>query len=378
MITSLDIENFKCFTALHLGFGNLTLLTGFNGGGKSSALQPLLLLAQGLRTSPTAEEFPINGSHVHLGTVGDILPADNETSEVTFTVKTSGSQTRWTLGARAGDRFLRVVRIVAQQFPADGDLRETLGSPSRPELPIAEQISALAFVSAIREGVADAYPVPDTDRERQGDVGPDGRYASYWYDKFVDEVVPEGRRHPKESAATLRKQLDAWFGTLFPGAQANVHALPQVSLLNLQFRSTDIGAWRRPANVGYGFSYAFPILVALLTAGDGQLVVIDSPEAHLHPSAQSRMGRLLAHFAAAGIQIVVETHSDHLLNGVRLAVRERVLAHTLVQLHFFTGASNDRHGVVSPRVDLNGTIDEWPAGFFDQSENDLSQLAGWE
>ena len=106
--------------------------------------------------------------------------------------------------------------------------------------------------------------------------------------------------------------------------------------------------------------------------------MIDSPEAHLHPSAQSQMGRLLARFAAAGVQILVETHSDHLLNGARLAVKERVLPHTALQIHFFTGATKEGHGVVSPTLDSNGRIDEWPDGFFDQSEKDLSRLTDWE
>ena len=205
----------------------------------------------------------------------------------------------------------------------------------------------------------------------------DGRFASYWYDKIVDDVVPEPRRHPAERATSMRKQLDAWLGTLFPEAQANVQMLPQALLLSLQFRLSGIGAWRRPANVGYGLTYVFPILVALLTVPEGEIVIIDSPEAHLHPYGQSQMGRLLAHFAAAGVQIIVETHSDHLLNGSRLAVKEGQLNHAAMQIHFFMGASGAQHGVVSPAIDQNGRIHEWPGGFFDQSEKDLSQLAGW-
>ena len=153
--------------------------------------------------------------------------------------------------------------------------------------------------------------------------------------------------------------------------------VPQVSLLNLQFRLSEIGAWRRPVNIGYGLTYAFPILVAVLAAEQGHLVIIDSPEAHLHPYAQSQMGRLLAHFAAAGVQILVETHSDHMLNGVRLAVKDRALSISSVRLHFFTRASHDSHGVISPEIGPDGRISEWPDGFFDQAEKDLSILANW-
>jgi predicted ATPase len=90
------------------------------------------------------------------------------------------------------------------------------------------------------------------------------------------------------------------------------------------------------------------------------------------------MGRILAHFAAAGVQILVETHSDHLLNGARLSVKERALSNHALQVHFFTGVTTAGHGVISPSVDADGRVDEWPDGFFDQSEKDLSRLVGWE
>jgi CRISPR-associated Cas5-like protein len=165
---------------------------------------------------------------------------------------------------------------------------------------------------------------------------------------------------------------------LFPGAQANVQLIQQLSLLGLQFRLSDIGAWRRPANIGYGLTYSFPIIVALLTAREDQIVVVDSPEAHLHPFAQSQMGMLLGHFAAAGVQIIVETHSDHLLNGVRLAVKKAIVRNSDVRIHFFTGAGPTGHGVLTPGLDAEGRIDQWPEGFFDQFEKDLSHLAGWD
>ena len=77
MITYFELRNFKCFIQLRLSLKNLTLLTGFNAGGKSSAVQPLLLLAQGLRSSVSPNTFALNGSLARLGTVGDVLPSDS-------------------------------------------------------------------------------------------------------------------------------------------------------------------------------------------------------------------------------------------------------------------------------------------------------------
>jgi predicted ATPase len=368
MITSIEIDNFKCFRSLRLDLGSLTLLTGYNGAGKSTAIQPLLLLAQGLR-SARPDAFAINGSLIRLGTAGDLLPANSDRPTIGFGVRTDSEAAMWSFAPHAGDRFLRAG--TADEAPG-----AELAAPSHQK--IESRLRRLTFVSAVREGQAEAFPAPEEDSERLRDVGPDGRFAAYWYERYVDDIVPEQRRHPSEPASSFRKQLDAWLATLFAGANVNVQALLPSSLFALQFRTTEFGEWHRPANVGYGFSYALPILVALLSADEGQLVIIDSPEAHLHPSAQSQMGRILAHFARADVQIIVETHSDHLLNGARLAVREGSIEAGKVRIHFFTGATATGNGILSPSLDGSGRVDAWPEGFFDQSERDLARLAGWD
>src|SRR5947209_10087418 len=372
MISGFQIKNFKCFEDLSLALGHLTLLTGFNGGGKSTAIQPLLLLSQNMRSSNAPTNYALNGLLTQLGTVGDVLPSDVSTAPVEFFIRTDLITLHWSFLARAGDRFLT---IKTKDTAIDNvSVRQEMDAT----LKIERTLSKLIYISAVREGTADAFPSPNVSDDEFSTIGVDGRFAPYWYVQMADEEVSVERRHPKEPAGTFRKQVDAWMGALFRSAQANVQALPQVSLLCLQFRLSEIGPWRIPANIGYGLTYAFPILVALLTARKDQVVVIDSPEAHLHPSAQSEMGRILAHFAGAGVQIVVETHSDHLLNGARLAVKEGRLPHSSLQIHFFSGATSEGHGVVSPTVDSEGRVYEWPTGFFDQSEKDFSLLAGWE
>jgi predicted ATPase len=364
MITSLEIQNFKCFADLRLSFGGLTLLTGFNAGGKTTAIQPLLLLAQGSVRSTDPASYSLNGGLVRLGTVADVLPTNQESGGIRFGLRAMDGESTWAFSTRAGDRSIRVTDAVHTRT-AEGEAQPG-------------NLSEVIYISAVREGTADVFPIPALDDERPADVGVDGRYAAYWYDRMVDEPVPESRRHPDEPATSVRKQLDAWLSYLFPGAQANVQAMPQVSLMSLQFRLSEIGDWRRPVNVGYGLTYVFPILVALLSAKDGQTIVIDSPEAHLHPFAQSQMGRLLGRFAAAGVQVIVETHSDHLLNGARLAVRDGTTPAENVRIYFFTGATAAGNGVISLALDPEGRIENWPEGFFDQTEKDLSRLAGWE
>ena len=375
MLTSLSIQHFKCFSNLQLGLAPLTLLAGYNGGGKSTSIQPLLLISQAMRRSSNPFGLSLNGALVKLGTVGDVLLPNGRP---TFEINAGEYQITWRFDAKAGGRTLYVSEAVerhALTFKARWN--GTIWSMGSVEHPVRNALSTLSYLTAIRSGTPDVYPFPEIDDGIVGDVGSEGQFAAYWYDRMVDEEVPSGRAHFNESAATLRKQIDTNLSLLFPNAQATVTAIPQASLLALRFRLGKSSEWRLPANIGFGFTYAFPILVALLTMPAGHTYIIDSPEAHLHPSAQSEMGRILARMASAGVQIIVESHSDHLLNGIRLAVKERLIRHDQVAIHFFGGAKPEAHGVISPGLDPTGTISDWPSGFFDQTEKDLAHLSGW-
>jgi predicted ATPase len=366
-INLLELESYKCFEQLRVPLAPLTLFTGFNGAGKSTALQPLLLLAQAARlriwgSGSLDGELPLNGDVVRLGAAGDVIRSGQSIGVMHFTVGTPEEAISLNVSAKAGDRVL--------QARGSGGLA---GQSS-----LVDRLERLVYLSAVRSGPSDAFPIPDRSDGQAADVGVDGRYASYWYHQLADTEVAPKRRVGEGSGTTFRRQIDAWLDRLAPGANANVQAVAVAASLALQFRLSETGEWRRPANVGYGLTYAFPILVALLAAHPGDILVIDSPEAHLHPQAQSRMGGILATFAAAGVQLLVETHSDHVLNGVRLAVRDRVIDASDLSLLFFAGASAEGHGVTWPRIDRDGRIDEWPDGFFDQSDKDVSRLAGWD
>lgn len=361
MLTSIEIQRFKCFERLQLRFGKLTLLSGYNGAGKSSAIQPLLLLAQSLRKAQKPTSLSLNGPLVRLGSVGDIVPSGTAGMNVVFALKSETSIFSWELSARAGERHLTVVECAPL---------EESSNPAE----IGALLARLIYIGAVRDGAAEMQPIPNGDDDWRGNVGADGGFAAYWLDRLSDDQIVANKDNSREKKTSVRKALNGLLGTLFPGAEADAQVLSRVSGMSLQFRLSGTGEWKRPSNVGYGLSYAFPILVALLTAVKGQTVVVDSPEAHLHPAAQSKMGAILAQFAAAGVQVIVETHSDHLLNGARIAVHEGRLAPSDVEVHFFSGASEEGHGVISPIMDATGRLSQWPNGFFDQFDKDVLRL----
>ena len=101
----------------------------------------------------------------------------------------------------------------------------------------------------------------------------------------------------------------------------------------------------------------------------------------MHPAGQVMMGEFLAQVVSAGVQVVIETHSDHVLNGIRRAVRSGALPKDDVALHFFRprrkNKEDDGPQVQSPILDADGNIDSWPKGFFDQFDKDMNYFAGW-
>ena len=390
MIEQLEIKNFKCFSNRVIPLGSLTMLTGFNAAGKSTALQALLLLSQMANNKRGVASAALNGELVRLGTPGDVLRSDGS-NEIEIAVESEAGRISWSLEpSRTTNNSLDLIQIKwatssgnkkSHIISSTSQLDRLTPSEAPQQLAnIANQISDLIFISAVRMGIQDVYSSPDEPSPIQANVGMRGDFAPWWFEQQLDFEIDSERCHTSENAPTLRRQLNAWLNQLFPGAEANAQKLPNTDLIQLLFRNSKTDVWRKPANIGYGLTYAFPILVAGLLAHPGQILIIDSPEAHLHPLGQSNMGRFLAKIAASGVQVLVETHSDHFLNGARLAVRERTIPSHDVGVLFFNPpprAKNDPEHIIAPALDKNGNLSEWPQGFFDQAEIDLSMLAGW-
>jgi len=96
--------------------------------------------------------------------------------------------------------------------------------------------------------------------------------------------------------------------------------------------------------------------------------------------AQSQMASFLAAVAQAGAQVIIESHSDHILNGLRRAVKGGQLSHEALAIHFFEGRDpiTQEALVKNLKVNEKGQINPWPKHFFDQFDQDLSELVSWE
>lgn len=382
MIDAIELETFKCFATLRLPLRGLSVLTGFNGGGKSTVQQALLLLHQGLLENATTTRMLLSGPIVALGTLRDVVDKVNGSRGFVIGVVGRDAAARWTCESDTAERDDLSVSIERVDWESNGvQHSEADAVPFRPRAMRGQAIDMLLaslrrlqYVPADRSGPAEVYPLED-----QGAHETLGRHAEravgrlYWYG---DEEVDAGVRHEGEGRPQLRHQVQAWMAELFPGVVLDVQRVPGANLVSLGIRTSPDTDFHRPQHVGFGITYVLPVVVACLAADLGDLVLVENPEAHLHPRAQAQMGRFLARMASHR-QVVVETHSDHVINGMRRAVRDGVLEADAVVVHFFRSRGDaDVAQVQSLNIDATGAIEHWPAGFFDQIDQDTMALAG--
>ena len=376
MLTRLDLHLFKCFEHLDLPLAPLTLLTGPNASGKSSIMQSLVLLHQTIREHEWSMRLALNGDVIRLGKAPDVVNEVLGRDRFSMGLADGDEYVRWTF---VGDRLemsmaVAGLRINGEVVDPIGQLRHLL--PVRwPVLePLAERLRGLTYLAASRAAPQDAYPLADPHFAKV--VGAQGEHAAsvlYW---GQTQAVAE-RLALSQTPPTLLRQVGARMRTLFPGFRLELREIRRTSAVALGLRTADDTEFHRPAHTGFGLTQCFPIVVAALAAADHDILLIENPELHLHPAGQALMGRFLADVAAAGRQVVLETHSDHVLNGVRRSVKDGRLGAEEVAVHFFQPRSEDRPQVLSPGLDDDGRIDFWPPGFFDQFDRDANYFAGW-
>lgn len=207
-------------------------------------------------------------------------------------------------------------------------------------------------------------------------VGPVGEHALSLLHWGRDEPVPDGFAVEGGPKTRLR-QVEAQMRLFFPGCALEIPQVPQANAVTLGLRTSDDTGFHRPIHIGFGLTQVLPIVIAAVSASKGDILLIENPEVHLHPAGQAHMGRFLADVARAGIQVIVETHSDHVLNGIRRSVKAGGISPEQVALYFFRSRTENGAQVTSPQIDGAGNLDAWPNGFFDQFDKDVNYLAGW-
>lgn len=332
MIKELTLKGFKSFYDVTLDIAPLTVLTGLNSSGKSSVIQALLMLktrGRGLEGHGTPEELT------------NIFYSKRYTIQTTFT--TPGG------------------REFSYGFGPEVERDQNIyGLPS------------FIYVSADRYGPRTSIPINNS-----YELGERGDNVLKCIEEFEGTELDGRLRHENSEGFTFGYNLRAWLGAITPGVEFKSF------IEKMTDSSYSMFDGHRATNVGFGLSYSLPIIVAIFMGSlkrdkriYNPVVLLENPEAHLHPKGQTEMARLICSAVAAGAQVIVETHSDHLFDGIRIYAKQHPGFAEKVSTHWFELDKEKLTHVESPKLDDNGKLDFWPAGMFDQFGLNAAELLG--
>lgn len=357
MIKEVKISALKSIENLTVECSKLNILAGANSSGKSTFLQALLLIAQN-----SVKRQGLNGEYVSLGDFrldakNYHMTSDKIKIELTTQPETSTP-----------------VRLIFQEEDDERSKPSLIDERLRrsdDSMALLKELSALPnirYLACSRIGVQDVYP--KNYNEKDG-VGINGEYAIFCLQ------ANKNRRLDKSLicdpfSETLLSQVNYWLHYII-GASVLVEDIPGTDVVKASY---DIGNERstRPCNVGSGISYLISIIVMCLLSNQSDALIIENPEVHLHPKAQSRICDFLYYIASTGRQLFVETHSDHIFNGIRAGIATGTMEKENIIINFFH--LDNRLCTQNNQINIgkNGRILNYIDGLFDQFDLDLDRM----
>lgn len=365
-IKSIRIKNFKSIQDIDVNLGELTLLFGMNGMGKSSTIQTLLMCRQSewRMDNRNVNRLYINGDLVKLGTAGDVFCENAVGYEMQFDIKYD-----------KGENLL-IFEFPQKEIHANSFKRVNAKENKLVRGP--EYGKNFAYLAAEHVGPRHRYNYSNWNETDINCFGLHGEYCVPYLAMHGDKFkVPMQLCLEDAKSPFLIHQVSAWLKRVSPGVRLNTELLAaeQEAKLKISYDvKREVSNGYAPVNVGFGIPYVLPIVVAILTMPPGGLILLENPESHLHPRGQSAMAELMARAASYGIQIVCESHSDHIINGVRVAAKEKLISGENVAIQYYYKDENMNTLVESIRMDDYGNLDCYPEGLLDEWGELMSRL----
>lgn len=366
MITTFTTSGFKCFTQpTTFHFARFNLLTGYNGRGKSSVLQALLLLSQSIKKYGHVETLSPSGCFLKLGSFGDILSEQHKVMTFNFQCLDEIVELKYRTPSKSSwnGEICSLKINGTEYFEQSSDLSSSIILKTTTPKSINtsypkdfyNSLENFYYISADRLG-----PTLFEEKEEIINNNPLGCRGEHKLNMLAnnEELLPT-------IAGILEYIMDGGRLSIIGSEEKN-------EVISSYFSFQNFNKNIKAVNVGYGYSYILPIIVLSQTISNGA-IFIENPEAHLHPIAQSRLMQVLCSIPKEkNLQFFIETHSEHILNAVRLAcLREELpIFNNETQIYFF-----DRDfSVKKLNINEEGQIPDWPYGFFDQTERDIAEI----
>lgn len=441
MITSFSLANFKSFKKLeNFGLSSLTVIAGRNSCGKSSILQSLLLLKQTL-ISKDATALELDGEYLiytNLKEIAYSLPPVNKamigysfnlktetmegTIEISFKNKKEGDH--YTPHVKDikikanSDKYVNFEKLKPVNFKKENNiLFENLNIKNA----LTKYINFIPV--AINAGLEDKDKDKDKDKagyknrtvqfplgflfrdeneildvlgkelrniKYLGPVRATPKRAYVHFSEVARELLPsgenaahilwarqnelvlfEGKKHKLKDALNLCIATMGLSQQITPTRIGNL-------IYQLKLSQTNCANEVTISDVGFGYSQVIPIILLCLLSNPGNLIILEQPEIHLHPSSCANLADLFIKFIQDGRRILLETHSSELINRLRLRVIEKPEMKEKISIAFVEndkplnssdhGIKNEGSTVKQFQIDENGMFPVWPEGFLDESD----------
>jgi len=406
-ITKLSVAGFKSIAReAALDIKPLTLLVGANSSGKSSFMQPVLLLKQTLAVPYDPGPLLLNGGNVKFTSFDQMLTleeskspkrefsmslesgwdkvtlffsknagtitvsvqggffdgrisSDMNTEELVATIKKDGQHLgKGYLGEDIGDTGIQWA--VVRQYCFLSIVSKNLGIPKHPG--ITYNLWRSDFFSKIIENVIHV-PGLRGNPERIYQAAGFGPTFPGTFENYTANVISDWEERKSDKLKQLCSQLIQLGLTSKISARRLNDVQIEVIVGRLPKNGRSKADMVNIADVGVGVSQILPVLVALLVAEPEQLVYLEQPEIHLHPRAQRALADILVAASNRGVKVVVETHSSMLLLAVQTLIAKQKIDHNNVALHWFQRNKNGMTEVKTAELDDSGRFGEWPVDF---------------
>lgn len=369
MITRIKIENFKAFKEAEINLTNLNLFTGMNGMGKSTFIQSLLLLRQSKALFfPEISGLILKGDIIDLGKSKDAISIHADTEVISFEL----------------DINYKEKINLSYSSEAESDVLPLIKNRI-PNRDLVERISLFnndfKYLRADRISPDHIYKANLSDVKQLGFLGYRGENTPLFIAlNKLEPIKINSVKHPNSKADNLISNIDAWMNEITPGTHVISTYFSELDIVKLSYQfenGNDVTPEFSPINVGFGFTYTLPIITAILSANKGDLIIIENPESHLHPQGQAKLGELIARAANDGVQLIIESHSDHLFNGIRVSIKNQIIEKDNVSIFYFERElENGQHitKIEQPIIESDGRVSSKPKGFFDEYSKQLDNL----
>ena len=384
MINSIEVKNFKTIKSKYFKLRNLNVLLGLNGQGKSTFIQSLLILRQSY-DSLKRGVLSLNGKEFNMGTTKDALyqyTGKNEHLSIALAFDDKEPYQMdfdYTIGSdvfnqtnRQTDVYGEAKSILDSKQPLFANNFQYLNA-NRIEPQSIHKKSYTSVVTMNNIGSLGEYTVDYL--ETRGDV--DIEFENCIHHKTISSRNNQGVELKDKR---LKNQVNLWMSEISPDVSIRTtNVSSDIVKLEYEFEQPTYGKTMvfKPENVGFGISYSLHVIVALLKAKSGDLVIIENPESHIHPRGQAELGKLIALVAQNDVQIIIETHSDHVLNGIRVSVKENPSLKDRTLLFYFkkmVEPTEQYSKVTNIEIDRNGTLSDYPDNLLTEWSKQLSKL----